>query len=401
MKNKNKSYKPGDILVTNIGSIFIFKKEYDDTVFDYVYLSGIYNELKINNSSSACFVSDIDHYALDEEKQKLFEELKKVNKKWNPETLQIEDTGYKPGDILVSRTGTIFIYRGSNKGRASCYASLGDPFETIWMSDVTHYADSNEKAELFELLKKRGKQWNPIKLKIENIPHSEFKKGDILISKSNNNLIVIFYKRYSNLTFDSLYNNQMLGNICWNIDDFRHTTMEERQRFFNELKEQGKYWNMKELEIEDIFKPIFKKGDILTCIADNRLILIFEKYSTNTLFCSMFSNFTWKSTSWDIKDFRYSTEDEKEKFFNELKKQGLCWKAEKLCIGAIPESLKKGDIVIAWQLEYEEKAIIGILLGIDDDHVPYHVGKGYYTHAIKWDGTQKQYEKILNSNRKG
>lgn len=92
----------------------------------------------------------------------------------------------------------------------------------------------------------------------------EFKDGDILISKvTNNNIntIVIFsnYREYKSF-FDS-YNSINSTNSNWLTENFRHTTEEEKQKFFDELKAKGLRWNAETKEMERIRVRV-KYGDL-------------------------------------------------------------------------------------------------------------------------------------------
>ena len=192
------------------------------------------------------------------------------------------------------------------------------------------------------------------------------------------------------------------GVFIYKISDIRgYATIDERQRLFDELAKVGKRWNAEKLCVEDV--PEFKNGDFLHSDWNNENITIicrkrkkeglcYHVSKTNRLGLCFKKEKYWSNYS----DFRLATESEKQELLDALKEKGKRWNSEQLCIEDIPGSLKKGDIVIAWPVKYEEKAIIGMLRDIDDDYMTYYVGKGFYTHAIKWDGTREQYEKILN-----
>lgn len=85
----------------------------------------------------------------------------------------------------------------------------------------------------------------------------EFKDGDILRTK-NTDRIVIFksYEYGTELkdTFCSYYNNGNSTNSDWVIRYFRHATEEEKQAFFNDLKNKGLHWNAETKKIEKIRK---------------------------------------------------------------------------------------------------------------------------------------------------
>lgn len=60
------------------------------------------------------------------------------------------------------------------------------------------------------------------------------------------------------------------------------------------------------------------------------------------------------------------------------------------------KDLKVNDVVIAWNNLRENQAIIGVLSGIAPR---YEISNSFgYDNAIKWDGTQKQYDHVRSYN---
>lgn len=83
----------------------------------------------------------------------------------------------------------------------------------------------------------------------------EFKDGDILISKSTNNIVI--FKNYSERKpekFESYWNDYTDDNDEWACVAFRHVTEEEKQKFFDELKVKGLRWNAETKQMERIRK---------------------------------------------------------------------------------------------------------------------------------------------------
>ena len=81
----------------------------------------------------------------------------------------------------------------------------------------------------------------------------EFKDGDILISKSTNNIVI--FKNYSERKpekFASYWNDYTDDNDEWACVAFRHVTEEERQKFFDELNKKGLRWNASAKELERV-----------------------------------------------------------------------------------------------------------------------------------------------------
>ena len=81
----------------------------------------------------------------------------------------------------------------------------------------------------------------------------EFKDGDVLCGTLDD-IILIFKAMHNHARscFDSHYNNKGWGNERWNIEFFRHATEEEKQLFFDKMKEQCLKWNAKEKRVEKI-----------------------------------------------------------------------------------------------------------------------------------------------------
>lgn len=90
----------------------------------------------------------------------------------------------------------------------------------------------------------------------------EFKDGDILHS-INHDRFVIFsnYRRDNKSLFDGYFNSTNSSNTDWFIDCFRHATEEEKQAFFDKLKEEGLRWNAETKEMERIRVRV-KYGDL-------------------------------------------------------------------------------------------------------------------------------------------
>lgn len=84
----------------------------------------------------------------------------------------------------------------------------------------------------------------------------EFKRGDVIVSKIDEILLVITYDFDSNL-LTSFVNIDKHGNLFnnpyqkWNVShDWRLATDEEKQLLFDKMKEQGLRWNAEEKELE-------------------------------------------------------------------------------------------------------------------------------------------------------
>ena len=87
----------------------------------------------------------------------------------------------------------------------------------------------------------------------------------------------------------------------------------------------------------------FKDGDILHSKATGT-IAIFKEYKNEFSidFYSHYHNQGNCSSTWKTSSFRHATEEEKQKFFDELKAKGLRWNAETKQMEKIRERVKSG-----------------------------------------------------------
>ena len=151
----------------------------------------------------------------------------------------------------------------------------------------------------------------------------------------------------------------------------------------------------------------FKRGDVLVdreCWG-NKFVL-FDEYvggSNRSCFNCIYNNMD-KTYSGLSKRFCKATDKEKAEFFKWLRdEEGLEWDGEKLV-----EVLKDGDFVIVWD-KYPQTAKIELFKEYNKYMVLDKAGTYYryktktdsfWIHAIKWDGTKEQYEKVLRGEVK-
>lgn len=171
-----------------------------------------------------------------------------------------------------------------------------------------------------------------------------WKKGDILLSKDNDVYIIFekfeddaytrfkgkhyLWKRLDEEDY-SKEESQMLTSVFEKVNDY------EAQTYINAIEEKldGKL-NLETLEIEK--KPEFKDGDIVTITFNwgEDIVYIFKSEDSNS-----YSYYVWLNGSIptiiesshpksDIYTARLSTEQEKQKLFDALAKEGKAWDAE-------------------------------------------------------------------------
>jgi hypothetical protein len=82
-----KEPKPGDVMINKDRSVYIFKEVIDDHNHKHYAWLGISGRLAINTNTTC----NPGRPATPEEAQPLWDALKKAGKRWNPETMQVED----------------------------------------------------------------------------------------------------------------------------------------------------------------------------------------------------------------------------------------------------------------------------------------------------------------------
>ena len=108
----------------------------------------------------------------------------------------------------------------------------------------------------------------------------EFKDGEIL-SAIDSTIILVFKGYHKNINvFCSYCNNTGWGNEGWNASKFRHATEEEKQAFFDELKEQGLRWNAETKTMEKIRKRAEKGREYLIVNRLGDVVKLVDEYST-------------------------------------------------------------------------------------------------------------------------
>ena len=90
-------------------------------------------------------------------------------------------------------------------------------------------------------------------------------------------------------------------------------------------------------------KEEFKDGDILLSKARGEIV-IFKSYEneSNYNFCAYYDSSNFSKSGWVSSYFCHATEEEKQKFFDELTAKGLWWNAETKQMEKIKERAKKG-----------------------------------------------------------
>lgn len=169
-----KGPKPGDVMVNDRGSVYIFKEVMGNNNHEHYAWLGEDGRLSIG---TWC---DPGRPATAEEAQPLWDALKKAGKKWNPETMEVEDVPEikepKPGDVLVNNRGSVYIFKevlDYNTHRDFVWFGKSGRLITGGACYAGRPATPEEAQRLFDALKKAGKKWNPETMEVEEITEKE------------------------------------------------------------------------------------------------------------------------------------------------------------------------------------------------------------------------------------
>ena len=174
------AWKKGDILVSMEGSKILFDRWENE---DYTKFLG---KIKVLGNSH-CY--DTANYSL-ASKEEALEFIKSVeeinNGKLNRETLEIEKSEFKDGDIVVYGK-SVAICQKIYKHTLSFYVSLNEMFGLLFNDEVEsseeyRFATEKEKQQLFSALEKEGKAWDSDKKQIVDLnPKVELKPFDKVV----------------------------------------------------------------------------------------------------------------------------------------------------------------------------------------------------------------------------
>lgn len=179
------AWRKGDVLVNSNGTFCIFKgfSSYPYTTF----IATLVNNIGIM-IGSILEVTQEWHKASSKDAEKYIEyvntSLKKVDRRLNLETLEVEKLKFENGDILTCPATNLhnsctFILKDERISGYTYYAAvvvgnseeLYTTSENVWCGkeENVRYATEEEKTKLFDTLAKEGKRWNVEKKVIEDI----------------------------------------------------------------------------------------------------------------------------------------------------------------------------------------------------------------------------------------
>lgn len=165
--------KPGDVMINNRGSIYIFKRDIGYHRHESYAWLGKDGGIENLSFTGWCLSG---RPATPEEAQPLFDALKKAGKRWNSETMQVEDVGPKPGDVMINAFGSVYIFKsvrdGGEHNHFACLEDSGNLRIADWCFRGRP-ATPEEAQPLFDALQKAGKRWNTETMQVEEIAERE------------------------------------------------------------------------------------------------------------------------------------------------------------------------------------------------------------------------------------
>lgn len=193
------AWKKGDVLVSNDSTTkVIFNGWKDDTytLFRGAYALITHNDGKVEFGSDSLIFETCNYKGIEVEDDAQFYINyieRKLGGKLNLETLEIEKSAFKDGDILCVIDNSndyhyILIYEGQDDKHIHRYVTMfednslnikKDSYLTKPEDYSTRYATDDEKQQLFAALEKENKAWDAEKKQIVNLkPKIELKPFD-------------------------------------------------------------------------------------------------------------------------------------------------------------------------------------------------------------------------------
>ncbi len=192
-------WQKGDVLVSKDNVYIIFEKFEDDTYTRFKGKHYLWKECDEEdyNKEETKILTSVFEKATDDVAQTYIKTIEeRLGGKLNLETLEIEKSEFKDGDIVMSDSGTIVLVRGISLTRKIYYHAYmrneyiyinqveGEFFSRI--SRIKRFATDSEKQQLFDALAKEGKRWDSEKKQIVDLkPKVEFKPFDKVLVRDS------------------------------------------------------------------------------------------------------------------------------------------------------------------------------------------------------------------------
>ena len=191
------------------------------------------------------------------------------------------------------------------------------------------------------------------------VPPIKFKDGDIIyIKDSYDQEFCSIYKcikkhflyTYVDISLNTEEFNKDDINALSDCDDIlkqRFATEEEKAKLFQAIDDNGYRWNLETKNLEKLVEPMFKDGDILALDTEKGAqLFIFKEYIHNDYVkCYMMldcgGEIGFESGEYYVE--RLATEEEKEKLFLAIKKNGYKWNPETKALEELIESKEDAE----------------------------------------------------------
>lgn len=177
----------GDVVFSVRNLISIYKKRIGNSLCSYASLN---NDTSLFINGNMWTLKNI-RFATEEEKQKLFDVLKKEGYEWDAEKKELKTLQlFKDGDIVANNDGKYIAIIENNGGKyyVCCHPNV-NYFNIDGSGWFDRLATEEEKATLFQAIKDKGYKWNAETKTLEKLIIPKFKIGDKIRLKENHNYI--------------------------------------------------------------------------------------------------------------------------------------------------------------------------------------------------------------------
>jgi hypothetical protein len=228
----HKPFADGDIVAyggdsfTDQLQIFIFKDKKENNTLSNCYLMLDVDRDELYLDDGMYYVT---RFATEEEQNKLFDAIKAKGYKWNEETKTLEKLEQtwtiqyaKDGDVLAFDDETIVIFKDLyNNTSFHSYCHIEDGIFTIskedmpdwWRTKGFYPATEEQKAKLFDAIKKHGYKWNADSKTLDELPKPKFKVDNKIKLKGGDEI------GYITQVTDCCYTIKCKNNThCWPIE---------------------------------------------------------------------------------------------------------------------------------------------------------------------------------------
>lgn len=185
----HRPFKDGDILTFMFWrkpTIYIYRENGTHNTSYYAAYSSENNKFYGDGTGALASNRDDLRFATEEEKQKLFDVLKKEGYKWDAEKKELKTLqSFKDGDIVATNDGKYIAIIENNGGEyyVCCHPNV-NYFNIDGSGWFDRLATEEEKATLFQAINDNGCKWNVETKTLEKLIEPKFKVGDVITSKN-------------------------------------------------------------------------------------------------------------------------------------------------------------------------------------------------------------------------